>query len=120
MLHAEVATMLMAAPVTQPLAVRWLRSGSPGALAVFRNMSSSTACPPVRCRFPCHCADGADLMLPGIQPEAVPPLPAGAACSLRVPGNPAPIAVRCGPLADAAVGQAGTAAARVTCDTAVT
>lgn len=52
-------------------------------------------CAPVRCRFHCRCADGADLMLPGIQPEALPPLPAGAVCSLRVPGNPAPITVRC-------------------------
>jgi hypothetical protein len=34
-------------------------------------------------------------MLPGIQPEALPPLLAGAVCSLRVPGSPAPIAVRC-------------------------
>ena len=55
-------------------------------------------CAPVRGWFPCHCADGADLMLPGIQPEALPPLPAGAVCSLCVPGNPAPIAVRCVPL----------------------
>lgn len=32
-------------------------------------------------------------MLPGIQPETLPQLPAGAVCSLFVPGNPAPLAV---------------------------
>ena len=39
-------------------------------------------------------ADGADLMLPGVDPEALPPLPAGAVCAITVPGNPAAIAVR--------------------------
>ena len=58
-------------------------------------MTPQSPNPPSHYRVLCRCADGADLMLPGIQPEALPQLPAGAVCSLRVPGNPAPIAVRC-------------------------
>ncbi len=33
-------------------------------------------------------------MLPGLDLEVLPPLPAGTVCSILVPGNPAPVAVR--------------------------
>jgi hypothetical protein len=68
------------------------------AASQLRSHDTSTmqnAWPLTHCSIICRGADGADLMLPGIQPEALPPLPAGAVCSLRVPGNPAPIAARC-------------------------
>lgn len=37
--------------------------------------------------------DGADLMLPGVDPGALPQLPAGRVVCICVPGNPAPFAV---------------------------
>jgi len=42
---------------------------------------------------PLFAEDGADLMLPGVDPGALPQLPAGRIVSICVPGNPAPVAV---------------------------